>query len=436
MIYRDLSPSCSGVAMPLLLRVRLTSATGSTLKLRVEPSLTYEELVKMAASEAGITPSACELSLNKKSPIPCAAPGVSVAQLGLAHGDLIYLVDRAALTTASPAYASPVATNARMPAPGVASPSGEVAQLQPGVGRLVAMGYGTADAAAALTRASGSVARATELLAAAAAAPGERMVVDSEPLPLMSTPVAPRHPSPRSPSGPSPDDTGVPPTEACSGGSSSWASVSPSDTREPAEVLSHPAQRVDAMHDVAVAALVAAPAPLPPSTLVPQSLVHALGTLLASSGAEGPHEPLVVAMHAMLVQSGFVTTTPSLAATGVPPPLPPGWRATPGLYTLQYRHTRHVDGPLTELKCVPMGPTLLVHAMLLQPPLDGESPPALLSWQLASANHALTRGGAAGTRSLLKLPKLMHAFSAALLQARAARRPPPAARLRRLSACT
>ena len=80
-------------AAQILIRVRIPS--GGTLKLRVPPSLTYGELLAQAAEAASVSTDGCHLSLNKKGPVPHAAPGVTLSQLGFCHGELLYLMDDA-----------------------------------------------------------------------------------------------------------------------------------------------------------------------------------------------------------------------------------------------------------------------------------------------------------------------------------------------------
>jgi len=193
----------------------------------------------MAAAEAGASTESCELSLNRENAIPRAAPGISLAQLGLAHGDLVYLMDRT-IAAAPPAAADDSFTPTQTQVP------------------------------------------------------------------------ATHHP--------------INPTQA--------AGDEPSGSES------------STMHDARALSLVTSTPPRPPTTLVPQGLVDAIASLLAASGADGPHEPIVVALHVLLHQCGFVPLPAGgsdTAARGKPggAALPPTWRVTaPALYSLRYAHAR------------------------------------------------------------------------------------------------
>ena len=304
----------------MLLRVRIPS--GSTLKLRVASTLTYSELLSMAAAEAGASTESCELSLNRENAIPRAAPGISLAQLGLAHGDLVYLMDRT-IAAAPPAAADDGFTPTQTQVP------------------------------------------------------------------------ATHHP--------------INPTQA--------AGDEPSGSES------------STMHDARALSLVTSTPPRPPTTLVPQGLVDAIASLLAASGADGPHEPIVVALHVLLHQCGFVPLPAGgsdTAARGKPggAALPPTWRVTaPALYSLRYAHARaagastEADGAVLDLKAVPMGTSLLVHAMTLLPPAATAGGTAtLIHWEVRASDHALSRGGESGGLTLLKLPRLVHTASTTLVQ--------------------
>ena len=214
----------------LLLRVRIPN--GSTLKLRVASTLTYSELLSMAAAEAGASTESCELSLNRDNAIPRAAPGISLAQLGLAHGDLVYLMDRT-IAAAPPAAADDGFTPTPTQVPATHHPNN--------------------------------------------------------------------------------------PTQA--------AGDEPSGSES------------STMHDARALSLVTSTPPRPPTTLVPQGLVDAIATLLAASGADGPHEPIVVALHVLLHQQcGFVPLpagSSDTAARGEPSGAapPPTWRVMRPLST-------------------------------------------------------------------------------------------------------
>jgi len=379
----------------------------------------------MAAADASIQfANSCELSLNKKTAIPNASPATTLAQLGLAHGDLVYLLDRSTIATAAVVVPPPVPTPAaaaateRRQSPvkeASAPPAGRAAAAVTPTAetQLVAMGFGIVEVRRALAQASGRIDRAAEMLTGRGVEP---MAVEHDMLP---SPAQHTTPQPFTPAAATEAD-------APSTGSSSWASISPAEARR------SPESATDTMRDAQAHSLLTASRPLPPSTLVPQTLVNTLSALLSSSAVDSPHERLVLAIHAVVAQSGFTptqpetTTTTSIAlAAGlrVTAPLPVSWRATaPALYTLRYGHSRHgslsaaADGAVLELKAVPMGETLLVHAMPLLASRSGSPPPALLHCQAATSEHGLTRVGAAGSPTLLKLPRLVHRISTALVQ--------------------
>ena len=105
----------------MILRVRTPS--GGTLKLRVEPSLGFDAFLTQAAAEAGLPSAACSLSLNRKESLS-PAPGTPLSQVGLAGGDLLYLLSSepgsggAATAAPPPAAAAPVAAPAAPPSGG------------------------------------------------------------------------------------------------------------------------------------------------------------------------------------------------------------------------------------------------------------------------------------------------------------------------------
>ena len=84
------------------MKIRVRLPDGSTLKLNVEGATTYGELLDMSGGSGNY------LSLNKREPLTHDR-AIRLAQLGLASGDLIYLV--------APAGAAP--------APGVVRGSGK-----------------------------------------------------------------------------------------------------------------------------------------------------------------------------------------------------------------------------------------------------------------------------------------------------------------------
>ena len=379
----------------------------------------------MAADGAGLAADDCHLSLNKKTPIPRSAPEVSASTLGLAHGDLVHLIDKA---LAAPAAVQPAAlpsppapppstfgttlSNVADPAPAPRSSPPAVMAAMAASGRQLE----AARARAALEHVGGDLERA--LLTADEGA--EPMVTEEAPPSSLAAPLPTRAAAPRGadpPKRPAPPAAMLAPPAA--GGS---------DRPPPA------AAATDPMVDATATSLLSAAPPLPPLTLVPQGLVDSLGALLEASGADGPHEAVVVALHLLLCQGGFLLDPPvaaaatppppttsdaanapaaTLAASRPPPPLPSSWRATPGFFNLRYI-TRAAPYAL-DFKCIPMGEMLLAHAMLSPADTPGAAP-TLLSWQVSSSEHATSRGGLSGTRTLLKLPRLVHAFSTAIVQ--------------------
>ena len=93
----------------MLIRVRLPS--GGTLKLRVEASLSYADVLSQIRQEASI-PAECKitLSLNKKDSLP-GLHAASIGSLGIAGGDLVYLLEDGgaplSLTSATAAASTP-----------------------------------------------------------------------------------------------------------------------------------------------------------------------------------------------------------------------------------------------------------------------------------------------------------------------------------------
>ena len=300
-----------------------------------------------------------------------AAPPAAVARSGLGGTT----ASPAAPATTSAAAAAGRAAEARAAAAAAATATGVFAQPPAIRPPTVPSAAASSSSIFPLVPPSAPAAGSSSLPVGGAAA--EPVVVDASinALPMGSPP--PRRPASRTTSqGDSPEELG--------GGSSSWASVSPSDVPLDAEMVDVGGQGSDGMGgslvDARMASLLAGTAdrPPPPPNLVPQSLVDSIGTLLASSGAEGAHEALVVVLHTILAQSGFVLSNSSGHGTAASkasaprsmgaPPLPASWRATPGLYSLSYGHVRQSAssaGGILEIKCVPMGPMVLVHAMLL-----------------------------------------------------------------------
>ncbi|KAL1518401.1 hypothetical protein AB1Y20_002696 [Prymnesium parvum] len=334
-----------------LLRVRTPS--GATLKLRVEPTSSHAELLALAAQHAGLDSDVCTLSLNKRHPLS-AAPSARLTEMGVAHGDLLYLLTPA--DAAAPAAApSPAAT----PPPPAATPPPAAALRGP-------ESPAAAAAAAAMARASVGRAGATVPAAAAPAAPagvGGVRVVDGS-------------------------------------------------AYRPAEMPRSP------LFDAAAQNVLRGAAKKPAATLVPQALVESMDGALKSSGARGAHEAVCVALHALLLQSGFVLS--SLLGTTIHPPstapaLPPAWRASAGVYVFGYGHTRQgSEGAraVLEVKAVPMGPHLMLVAMV-----HGAREPALVQHRVRPADFVQPADGPiTSVTNLTSTPRLVHELSARMVQ--------------------
>jgi hypothetical protein len=356
----------------MLLRVRTPS--GGTLKLRIEPTLSYADFLQKASIEAGGLPiDGLYCSLNKKDPLP-ALPAAPMSSTGLSSGDLVWLISPEAASVA-PSAAAPQA---------VPTPS----PLQ----QLVIMGFAEERARAALAQA-GALDRAIDLLTSNA------MDIDE------AGPGAPPEP----PSVPMPVPAAVPMPHGNSASSSSLA-------------------------DAVGQELAARPKPPVPTSLVPQSWMRALDGLLASGGASNVSEAICLLLHLQLTQAGFVLRSTqggdvpiasarsgsggASACTVVAPPA--AWRQAPGLYSLGYAHERALETPVVTVKGVPMGPVLLLHAMVEG---GGSTHPSstapVFSAQVPLANHARHRDASAAVRDasgLAALPKLVHLLSTSVLQ--------------------
>ncbi len=278
-----------------MLKLRLRSDDNTTIKLHVEPHTTPRQLLLLAAHQHAAPPQATALSLDKTTALaPQDAP---LSHLGIASGDLLYLI------------AAPPATNAPTPDAAAVAPPPQPANA--GLAELCGMGFGAAQAIAALERAGGSVARAVELLSAPPDAPA-----------------APSKPAL------------VPPS--CSTASSSAAPP------------------------------VAATVPLsatagPPTRARPTAVYEQLAAqLLAASASDRPPvtELVMLTLHVLLLDAGLVADATSGRA--LPFRLPEGAAAPGGMYSLCYRHPgQATDAPgAVQVKAVQLGGSLIVHALL------------------------------------------------------------------------
>ena len=416
----------------MLIRVRLPS--GGTLKLRVEASLPYSDLLRQVAAEASLPAEGLQLSLNKREALP-ELPAASIGSLGIAGGDLIYLLGAPSLAGAAAAavpssssatsgLAAPAVSASPLP-PGYVAPSPAAASARPSPGaaaaaaaearaaggavamqvdisdssldQLVGMGFERARASAALQRANGVLGVALDLLTNATTS-----------------------------------GAAAPPLAASSASASASSSSALADARGQALAASLP------------------PKPPVPTSLVPQAWLTALDALLADGGASCAAEAVCLQLHLQLTQAGFVLratsggNVPAEAATaaavgggaasaaggGTPsaaplvPRMPEGWRQTPGLYSFGYAHARlpAAAPPTLTVKAVPMGPLLMVHGLVDGSALTGAAmpSPAVLSAQLPLSEFAKHRevdkpvGSASG--GLSSLPKLVHMLSTRLVQ--------------------
>ena len=73
--------------------IRIRTPENETIRLQVDSSTNFSDLLAQAAAAASCSLDAASLSLNGTNAI-VAAPNASVAEAGLAQGDLIYLLDR------------------------------------------------------------------------------------------------------------------------------------------------------------------------------------------------------------------------------------------------------------------------------------------------------------------------------------------------------
>ena len=427
----------------MLIRVRLPRGT---LKLRVEASLSYADVLSQIRQEASI-PAECKiaLSLNKKDSLP-GLDAASIGSLGIAGGDLVYLLEDGGAplssTSATAAASTPTAlplppgyrpsaatvsatATASRPSPGAAAAAAAEARAAAAVTtaasvggsatssatpmqvddgsnealhQLVGMGFTRERAGAALARSGGELERAVELLVPSAP-PSTRLNAAAAPMEISHASI---HPA--------------------SSASSSASSSILADARGNALLSTAP------------------PRPPIPTSLVPQAWLDGLDALLAGGGAASTAEALCLMLHLQLSHAGFVLRSTAAgdvagsagdvagsagdvagsagdaaAARGggsSPPPLPAGWRQVPGLYTFGYSHERAQQPPLAAasaascppattltIKAIPMGPLLMVHGLLDGGPpaqlANGGSatppPPCVLSAQLKLTEYAKHR---------------------------------------------
>lgn len=86
---------------------------------------------------------------------------------------------------------------------------------------------------------------------------------------------------------------------------------------------------------------------------------HALERLLDSSSCRNPSDCLMLTVHLLLLETGFLPQGCNVNSGE----MPIGWRAAGGVYRLQYAHP-HLENSLVSAVAVPMGQTLVINAVL------------------------------------------------------------------------
>lgn len=86
---------------------------------------------------------------------------------------------------------------------------------------------------------------------------------------------------------------------------------------------------------------------------------HALERLLDSSSCRNPSDCLMLTVHLLLLETGFLPQGCNVNSGE----MPIGWRAAGGVYRLQYAHPL-LENSLVSVVAVPMGRTLVINAVL------------------------------------------------------------------------
>ncbi|KAF6118634.1 F-box protein 7 [Phyllostomus discolor] len=85
---------------------------------------------------------------------------------------------------------------------------------------------------------------------------------------------------------------------------------------------------------------------------------HSLETLYQSAGCSGPSDALVVSVHLLMLESGYMPQGTEAKALS----MPENWKSG-GVYKLQYTHPL-CEGGSAALTCVPMGNLVVINATL------------------------------------------------------------------------
>ncbi|MGH0115978.1 UNVERIFIED_CONTAM: hypothetical protein FKN15_060442 [Acipenser sinensis] len=100
------------------------------------------------------------------------------------------------------------------------------------------------------------------------------------------------------------------------------------------------------------------PEPMLCSEAVDAKVPHSLETLYHLAQSSSPYDALVVAVHLLMQETGYLPQGSGVGAVG----MPAGWRAG-GLYRLQYTHPL-CEGGAAVLLAVPVGNVLVINATL------------------------------------------------------------------------
>ncbi|XP_067283747.1 F-box only protein 7 [Pseudorasbora parva] len=128
---------------------------------------------------------------------------------------------------------------------------------------------------------------------------------------------------------------------------------------------------------------------------------HTLERLLDSSSCQNPSDCLTLAVHLLLMETGFLPQGSNVNSGE----MPIGWRAAGGVYRLQYAHPL-LENSLVSVVAVPMGETLVINAVLkTDSTTENSRKLALKPEAYVTADWA---GGSAGVvyRDLRKLSRL------------------------------
>ncbi|XP_057179643.1 F-box only protein 7 [Triplophysa rosa] len=102
-----------------------------------------------------------------------------------------------------------------------------------------------------------------------------------------------------------------------------------------------------------------APLPLLCCETVEGVIPHALERLLDSASCQKPSDCLMLAIHLMLLETGFIPQGWNINSGE----MPIGWRSAGGVYRIQYGHPL-LENSVVTVVAVPMGQTLVINAVL------------------------------------------------------------------------